>query len=145
MIRYALSCVVLTIATEALAAGPNVCAVMPAAVVSTIVHQQLVGAVSDVSEEAHKYGCSYGSRVPHVSISVIRPGGAAAFDRTHARLAQAVTVAGVGDKALFEPDVGVIAVFGDTAIDAFVPSGSGTDAQRMALEKSLVTAVKNKL
>ncbi len=145
MIRRALICVIFATTTEVFAAGPNVCTAMPAAAVSAIVHQELVGARPDVSEEAHSYGCAYGARTPHVSISVVRPGGSAAFDRTHARLANATAVSGIGDKAIFDSDVGMIAVFGDTAIDVFVPPGSATDEQRLAFEKALVVAVKKKL
>ena len=42
-------------ADGALAAGPDVCAALPIAVVNELVHQNLSGVRSDVSEEAHSY------------------------------------------------------------------------------------------
>ena len=39
----------------------------------------------------------------------------------------------------------LIAVFGDTAIDAFVPPGKMSDAQLLEMEKSLVMAMQSKL
>jgi hypothetical protein len=68
-------------ANGVLAAGPDVCAAVPIATVNDLVHRSLTGVRSDVSEEAHSYGCAYGSG-GLVSVSVIRPGGAAAFVRT---------------------------------------------------------------
>jgi hypothetical protein len=131
-------------AKGALASGPDVCAALPVATVNDLVHQNLAGVRSDVSEEAHSYGCAYGAG-GLVSVSVIRPGGAAAFARTSSRYPNAATVAGLGDKAVYDRQVGIIALFGDTAFDAFVPPGNLTDAQLSAIEKSLILALRNKL
>jgi hypothetical protein len=73
-------------------------------------------------------------RVPH-----------AAFARTSSRYPKATTVAGLGDKAVYDREVGIIALFGDTAFDAFIPQGNLTDAQLSAIEKSLILALRNKL
>jgi hypothetical protein len=126
------------------AAGPDVCAALPVAKVSSITHQNLTGVRPDISEEAHSYGCSYGSDA-HISVSVIRPGGSQAAARTLSRFPHATAVAGLGDKAFYDKTIGVIAVFGDTAIDAFIPHGQLTDAQLLEMEKSLVLAVQGKL
>jgi hypothetical protein len=131
-------------ANDALAAGPDVCSVLPIATVNELVHQNLVGARADISEQANSYGCSYGPGGP-VSVSIIRPGGAAAFARTTSRYPNAATVAGLGNKAVFDKRVGVIALFGDTVIDAFVSPGNLTDAELLAIEKSLVLALQKKL
>jgi hypothetical protein len=131
-------------ANGVLAAGPDVCAALPLATVNELTHQNLTGARSDVSEEAKSYGCAYGSG-GLVSVSVIRPAGAAAFARTSSRYPNAATVAGVGDKAVYDKSLGTIALFGDTVIDAFVPQGNLTDVQLLAIEKSLILALRNKL
>jgi hypothetical protein len=131
-------------ARGALAAGPDVCALLPIATVNGLTHGNLSGVRSDVSEEAKSYGCAYGAG-GLVSVSVIRPGGAAAFARTSARYPTAVTVAGLGDKAIYDKGLGIIALFGDTVIDAFMPRGTLTDAQLSAVEKSLILALRSKL
>ena len=131
-------------ANGVLAASPNVCAALPIATVNDLVHRNLTGVRSDVSEEAKSYGCAYGSG-GLVSVSVIRPGGAAAFARTSSRYPNATTVPGLGDKAVFDKRLGTIALFGDTVIDAFVPQGDLTDAQLSAVEKSLILALRSKL
>jgi hypothetical protein len=46
---------------------------------------------------------------------------------------------------VFTKEVGLIVLFGDTAIDAFVPPGSLSDAEILQMEKSLVSAVRDKL
>jgi hypothetical protein len=129
---------------SARAAGPDVCAALPLSTVVEITHQKLDGVRSDNSEDAHSYGCSYGGTA-HVSVSVIRPGGAQAFARTQGRLSHATAITGVGDKGMFMPDVGLIVLYGDTAIDAFVPPGSMSDAEILQIERSLVSAVHDKL
>jgi hypothetical protein len=131
-------------ANGVLAAGPDVCAALPIATVNELTHRNLTGVRSDVSEEAKSYGCAYGAG-GLVSVSVIRPGGAAAFTRTSSRYPNAVTVAGLGDKAIYDKGLGIIALFGDTVIDAFMPPGNLTDAQLSAVEKSLILALRNKL
>ena len=131
-------------ANGALAAGPDVCAALPIATVNALVHQNLVGTRADVSEEAHSYGCAYGAG-GSVSVSVIRPGGAAAFARTSSRYPNAASVADLGNKAVYDKQVGVIALFGDAVIDAFVPPGNLTEAQILAIEKSLILALQKKL
>jgi hypothetical protein len=131
-------------ATTPLAAGPDVCALLPVSTVNGLLHQTLSGVRPDVSEEAHSYGCSYGSGA-HVSVSVIRPGGAAAFARTSGQYPKAVAVPGLGDKAIYDKSVGVIALFGDTVIDAFMPAGQMSDEQLSAAEKALITALHGKL
>ena len=127
-----------------LAAGLDVCAALPIATVNELVHRNLTGVRSDVSEEANSHGCAFGSG-GLVSVSVIRPGGAAAFARTSSRYPNAATVAGLGDKAVYDKRMGTIALFGDTVIDAFVPQGNLSDAQLSAIEKSLILALRNKL
>jgi hypothetical protein len=126
------------------AAGPDVCVALPIATVNALVHQNLAGIRADVSEEAHSYGCAYGTG-GLVSVSVIRPGGAAAFSRTSGRYANATSVAGLGDKAFYDKQIGTIALFGDTAIDAFVPPATMSDTQVLAVEKSLILALQGKL
>jgi hypothetical protein len=130
------------IADGASAAAVDVCVALPIATVNELTHQSLSGVRADVSEEAHSYGCGYGTG-GLISVSVIRPGGAAAFARTSGSYPNAATVAGLGDKAFFDKEVGTIALFGDTAIAAFLPPGNLTDAQLSALEKSLILALRN--
>jgi len=142
MLSFALGATLL--ANLAWAAGPDVCTALPLAKVNGIIHQNLTGTRADVSEEAHSYGCSYGSDA-HVSVSVIRPGGSQAAARTLSRFPHATAVAGLGDKAFYDKSIGIIAVFGDTAIDAFVPPGKMSDAQLLEMEKSLVLAMQSKL
>jgi hypothetical protein len=131
-------------ANGARAAGPDVCATLPIATVNELVHQSLTGTRADVSEEAHSYGCAYGTG-GLVSVSVIRPGGGAAFSRTSSRYPNATAVAGLGDKAVYDKNLGTIALFGDMVIDAFVPQGTMSDAQTSAIEKSLILALRSKL
>jgi hypothetical protein len=126
------------------AANLDVCVALPIATVNKLIHQNLTGVRADVSEEAHSYGCAYGIG-GLVSISVIRPGGAAAFSRTTSRYPNAPTVAGLGDKAVYDKSLGTIAVFGDIVIGAFLPRGSMSDAQTLAAEKSLILALRSKL
>ena len=126
------------------AADLDVCVALPIAAVNELVHQNLTGVRSDVSEEAHSYGCAYGMG-GLVSVSVIRPGGAAAFSRTSSRYPNATTMAGLGDKAVYDKTPGTIALFGDMVIDAFVPRGTMSDAQTSAIEKSLILALRSKL
>jgi hypothetical protein len=145
MIRMLVSLALLVCATGSLAAGPDVCAIVPANSVAGIVHMPVVGTRADVSEESHAYGCSYGASSPHISISVIRPNGAAAFDATQRRLTKASPASGIADKAIYEADMGLIVLFGDTAVSAFVPPSFGTSEQRLLIEKELVTAAKSKL
>jgi hypothetical protein len=45
----------------AVAAGPDVCTLLPVSTVNGLIHQNLSGVRPGVSEEAHSYGCSYGS------------------------------------------------------------------------------------
>jgi len=126
------------------AADPDVCTALPIATVNGLVRQDLTGVRADVSQEAHSYGCAYGMG-GLVSVSVIRPGGAAAFSRTSSRYPNATTVAGLGDKAVYDKTLGTIALFGDMVIDAFVPRGNMSDAQTLAIEKSLILALRSKL
>ena len=145
MIRTFCLVVVFSSSAVAWAAGPDVCAIVPATAVAAIVHQTITEAHPDVSEEAHAYGCSYGATVPHTSISVIKPGGAAAFEATRRRLSKAIPVAGVGDKAVFDSGSGLIVLFGDTAVSAYVPPAAGSGEQRLAIEKQLAMAAKSRL
>lgn len=126
------------------AAAPDVCAALPIATVSELVHQNLTGVRADVSEEAHSYGCAYGAG-GLISVSVIRPGGATAFSRTSSRYPNATAVAGLGDKSVYDKGLGTIALFGDMVIDAFVPKGTMSDSQTSAIEKSLILALHSKL
>jgi hypothetical protein len=126
------------------AAGPDVCVALPIATVNELAHQNLSSTRADVSEEAHSYGCAYGTGGT-VSVSVIRPGGAAAFSRTTNRYPNATAVASLGDKAVYDKQVGTIALFGDMVIDAFVPKGTMSDSQTSAIEKSLILALRSKL
>lgn len=126
------------------AASPDVCAALPVATVIMLAGQNLAGVRSDFSEWAHSFGCAYGVG-GQVSVSVIRPGGAAAFSRTSSRYPNATIVTGVGDKAVYDKEIGTIALFGDMAIDAFVPHGTMSDAQTSAIEKSLILALHKRL
>jgi hypothetical protein len=126
------------------AAAPDVCVALPIATVNQLVSQNLTGVRADVSEEAHSYGCAYGMG-GLVSVSVIRPGGAAAFSRTSARYPNAIPVASLGDKAVYDKGLGTIALFGDMVIDAFVPRGAMSDTQVSAIEESLILALHSKL
>jgi hypothetical protein len=126
------------------AAVPDVCAAVPIGTVNELIHQNLSGVRADVSEEAHSYGCAYGTG-GLVSVSVIRPGGAAAFARTSSRFPNATPVAGLGDKAVYDKSIGTIALFGDMTFDAFVPPGNMSDAQIAAIEKALILALRSKL
>jgi hypothetical protein len=128
----------------ACAANVDVCAALPIATVNGPVHQNLSGVRADVSEEAHSFGCAYGAGGP-VSVSVIRPGGSAAFSRTSGRYPNATTVPGLGDKAVYDMRLGTIALFGDTVIAAFVPHGTMNDTQPLAIEKSLILTLRGKL
>ena len=145
MIRRFCLFVVFSSSAAACAAGPDVCALVPATSVAAIVHQTITEAHPDVSEEAHAYGCSYGATAPHTSISVIRPGGIAAFEATTRRLSKGVPVAGIGDKALFDSGSGLIVLFGDVAVSAYAPPAAGSSEQRLAIEKQLAMAVKSRL
>jgi hypothetical protein len=129
---------------DAAAAALDVCAALPIETVNNLVHQNLSGVRADVSEEAHSYGCAYGMG-GQISVSVIRPGGAAAFARTTGRYPNAISVAGLGDKAVYDKSLGTIALFGDMVIDAFVPHGELSDAQLSAVEKSLILAIRSHL
>lgn len=126
------------------AAIPDVCVALPIATVNELVHLNLAGVRADVSEEAHSFGCAYGNG-GLVSVSVIQPGGAAAFLRTSSRYPNATAVPGLGDKAVYDKRLGMIALFGDMVIAAFVPRGTMSDSQASATEKSLILALRNKL
>jgi hypothetical protein len=126
------------------AADPDVCAALPIATVNALTRQNLTGVRADASQEAHSYGCAYGMG-GLVSVSAILPGGAAAFSRTSSRYPNATAVAGLGDKAVYDKSLGTIALFGDMVIDAFVPRGNMSDAQILAIEKSLILALRSKL
>ena len=126
------------------AADLDVCAALPISTVNELTHQNLDGVRADVSEEAHSFGCAYGSG-GLVSVSVIRPGGAAAFARTNSRYPNATIVPGLGDKAVYDKRLGTIAIFDDVAFAAFVPRGTMSDAQTLAIEKSLILALHKKL
>lgn len=126
------------------AADLDVCAALPITTVNQLVHQNLVRVRADVSEEAHSFGCAYGAG-GLVSVSVIRPGGSAAFSRTSSRYPNATTVAGLGEKAVYDRGLGTIALFGDMVIDAFVPHGTMSDTQALGIEKALILALRSKL
>jgi hypothetical protein len=126
------------------AADLDVCAALPISKVTELVQQNLTGVRAEVSEEAHSFSCAYGMG-GLISVSVIRPGGAAAFTRTTSRYPNATTVAGLGDKAVYDKSAGTIALFGDTVIDAFVPPGTLSDTQVLAIEKSLILALRSKM
>jgi hypothetical protein len=128
----------------AFAADVDVCAALPIATVNGLLHQNLAGVRADVSEEAHSFGCAYGAG-GLVSVSFIRPGGSAALSRTSGRYPKATSVPGLGDKAVYDMEIGTIALFGDMVIDAFVPRGTMSDAQVLAIEKSLILALRGKL
>ncbi len=126
------------------AASPDVCMTLAIAKVNELTHLNLVGVRADVSEEAHSFGCSYGNG-GLVSVSLIRPGGSAAFLRTTSRYPKAVAVPGLGDKAVYDKSVGTIALFGDMVIDAFVKPGTMSEEQALASEKALIAALRDKL
>jgi hypothetical protein len=143
--KIKLICLLLSAAAgEARAADLDVCVALPIATVNGLAHQSLAGVRADISQEAHSFGCAYGTG-GLVSVSVIRPGGAAAFSRTSSRYPNAATVPGLGDKAVYDKSIGTIALFGDMVIDAFLPRGTMSDEQTMAIEKSLILALRSKL
>jgi hypothetical protein len=65
--------------------------------------------------------------------------------RTLSRFPQATAVVGLGDKTFYTKTIGLIAVFGDTVIDALVPRAQLTDAQLLEIERSLVLVIHDKL
>ncbi len=145
MFRMLVATLFCVTSTASLGAGPDICASVPVTTVAGIVHQPMSGTRPDVSEAAHAYGCGYGATTPHVSISVIGPGGAAAFESTRRSLTKAQAVTGIGDRAVYDAEIGLIVLFGDTAIAAFVPPATAASEQRLLMEKQLVTATKSKL
>ena len=145
MFRFISFVIVCSSSAASWAAGPDVCAIVPVTAVAAIVHQSMTESRPDVSEDAHAYGCSYGAAAPHTSISVIKPGGTAAFEATKRRLSKAVAVAGIGDKAVFDAGSGLIVLFGDAAVSAYVSPAAGSSEQRLAMEKQLAMAAKSRL
>jgi hypothetical protein len=131
-------------AGSASAASQDVCAAVPISKVNELTHLNLVGVRADVSEEAHSYGCAYGSG-GLASISFIRPGGVAAWSRTSSRYPNATVVPGLGDKAVYDKSLGTIALFGDMVLNAFVPPGTMSDSQAIAVEKSLILALRERM
>jgi len=124
------------------ASGPlDVCALLPVATVANITGQVLTGSTSNGIGGRH--ACEYGASTA-VSVVVVRPGGAADYAQTAA--SADTPVSGLGDKAFFNPSVGVVALFGDTEVQAHIdPSGALTPDQISGMEQAMVKALQPKL
>jgi len=119
----------------------DVCALLPVATVASITGQKLTGSTSNGIGGRH--ACEYGANSA-VSVVVVRPGGAADYAQTAG--SGDTPVSGVGDKAFFNSSVGVVALFGDTEVQAHIdPSGALTPDQISAMEQAMVKALQPKL
>jgi hypothetical protein len=124
------------------ASGPlDVCALLPVATVATITGQTLTGSTSNGIGGRH--ACEYGANTA-VSVIVVRPGGATDYAQTAG--SGDTPVSGLGDKAFFNSSVGVVALFGDTEVQAHIDqSGALTPDQISTMEQAMVKALQPKL
>lgn len=119
----------------------DVCALLPVATVASITGQSLTGSTSNGIGGRH--ACEYGAKTA-VSVVVVRPGGATDYAQTAG--SGDTPVSGLGDKAFYNSGVGVVALFGDTEVQAHVePSGTLTADRISAVEQALVKALQSKL
>jgi hypothetical protein len=119
----------------------DVCALLPVATVASITRQALTGSTSNGIGGRH--ACEYGANTA-ASVVVVRPGGAADYAQTAG--SGDTPVSGLGDKAFYNSSVGVVALFGDTEVQAHVePSGALTPDQISAIDQALVKALQLKL
>jgi hypothetical protein len=128
--------------TKADASGPlDVCALLPLATVASITGQTLTGSTSNGIGGRH--ACEYGANTA-VSVVVVRPGGATDYAQTAG--SGDTPVSGLGDKAFFNSSVGVVALFGDTEVQAHIgQSGALTPDQISTMEQAMVKALQPKL
>jgi hypothetical protein len=119
----------------------DVCALLPVATVASITGQVLTGSTSNGISGRH--ACEYGANTA-VSVVVVRPGGAADYAQTAG--SGDTPVSGLGDKAFYNSSVGVVALFGDTEVQAHIdPSGKLTQDQISSMEQAMVKALQPKL
>jgi hypothetical protein len=119
----------------------DVCALLPVATVASITGRSLTGSTSNGISGRH--ACEYGANTA-VSVVVVRPGGATDYAQTAG--SGDTPVSGLGDKAFYNTSVGVVALFGDTEVQAHVePSGALTPDQISTMEQALVKALQPKL
>jgi hypothetical protein len=119
----------------------DVCALLPVTTVASITGESLTGSTSNGISGRH--ACEYGANTA-ASIVVVRPGGAADYAQTAG--SGDTPVSGLGDKAFYNPNVGVVALFGDTEVQAHLePFGALTPDQISAMEQSMVKALQPKL
>ncbi|HEY6359322.1 MAG TPA: hypothetical protein VIX35_13860, partial [Vicinamibacterales bacterium] len=119
----------------------DVCALLPVTTVASITGESLTGSTS--SGISGRHACEYGANTS-ASVVVVRPGGAADYAQTAG--AGDTPVSGLGDKAFYNPSVGIVALFGDTEVQAHMgPFGALTQDQISAMEQSMVKALQPKL
>src|SRR5580704_4803794 len=119
----------------------DVCALLPVATVANITGQTLTGSTSNGISGRH--ACEYGANTA-VSVVVVRPGGAADYAQTAG--SGDTPVSGLGDKAFYNSSVGVVALFGDTEVQAHIDqAGALTADQISAMEQAMVKALQPKL
>jgi hypothetical protein len=129
-------------AAQADAAGTlDVCALLPVATVASITGQSLTGSTPNGIGGRHV--CEYGANTL-ASVVVVRPGGAADYSQTAG--SGDTPVSGLGDKAFYSPSVGIVALFGDTEVQAHMEQpGALTQDQISAMEQAMVKALQSKL
>jgi hypothetical protein len=119
----------------------DVCALLPVATVASITGQAITGSTSNIISGRH--ACEYGANIA-VSVVVVRPGGATDYAQTAGP--GDTPVSGLGDKAFYNSNVGVVALFGDTEVQAHLAQpGALTDSQISAMEQAMVKALQPKL
>jgi hypothetical protein len=121
--------------------GLDVCALLPVTAVASITGQSLTGSTSNGIGGRH--ACEYGANIA-ASVVVVRPGGAADYSQTAG--SGDTPVSGLGDKAFYNPSVGIVALFGDTEVQAHMEQpGALTQDQISAMEQAMVKALEPKL
>jgi hypothetical protein len=119
----------------------DVCTLLPAATVASITGQAPTESTAKGIGDRH--ACEYGGTIT-ASVVVVRPGGAADFASTAG--SGDTPVSGLGDRAFYNPSVGVVALFGDTEVQAHLEQpGSLTPDQVSAMEQAMVKALQPKL
>jgi len=119
----------------------DVCALLPVATVASITGESLTGSTSNGIGGRH--ACEYGANTG-ASVVVVRPGGAADYSQTAG--SGDTPVSGLGDKAFYNPSVGIVALFGDTEVQAHMEQpGALTQDQISAMEQAMVKALQPKL
>ncbi len=119
----------------------DVCALLPVTTVASITGESLTGSTSNGIGGRH--ACEYGANTL-ASVVVVRPGGAADYAQTAG--SGDTPVSGLGDKAFYNPSVGIVALFGDTEVQAHMEQpGALTQDQISAMEQAMVKALQPKL